>query len=172
MPLRADRQHRASVNVPLCLYLVFQINKTLIHLDISFCDFHNEECKKLSIALEQNNTIYGIHFEGNMGYINYRGGLICELGQIVEYPIPIKRGLCQEQNEFKSTHRQDVCWICQGWQEVYFKISKPSEFSGDCYLHLDFEGLAPVKMQSENVYFDLLRICPVGDINFYFTMTP
>jgi len=28
-----------------------------------------------------------------MGYINYRGGLVCELAQIVEYPIPIKRGI-------------------------------------------------------------------------------
>jgi hypothetical protein len=86
-------QYRAFVNVPSFLCVVFRTNKTLIHLDISFCHFNNEDCSKLSTALEQNDTIYGIHFEGNMGYINYRGGLVCELGQIVEYPIPIKRGI-------------------------------------------------------------------------------
>lgn len=76
-------QAAACANVLSIPTLVFKENKTLLHLDISFCDFNNEESKKLSEALELNNTIYGIHYEGNMGYINYRGGLVCEPGQIV-----------------------------------------------------------------------------------------
>lgn len=71
------RQPAVSANVHFAFTVVFKDNKTLLHLDLSFCDFNNEESKRLSEALELNNTIYGIHYEGNMGYINYRGGLVC-----------------------------------------------------------------------------------------------
>ena len=122
--------------------------------------------------------IYGIHYEDNMGYINYRGGLVCEPGQIVEYPIPIKRGILRrirgvqlstETNEFKSSHKQDACWICQGWQQVYFKIARPPGYQGDCYIYLEFENLVPNRMDPEKTYFDLTKMCPTETVLFYFT---
>lgn len=160
---------------------VFKENKVLLHLDLSFCDFNGEESQRLSAALELNNTIYGMHFEGNMGYVNHRGGLVCEPGLVIEYPIPIRRGilrrirglgLSSDRNEFKSTHKQDVCWICQGWQEVEFRIDRPAGFAGECFLHLDFESFGAVKMEDEKAHFAQIRMCPVGDVRFYFTLTP
>lgn len=115
-----------------------------------------------------------------MGYVDHRGGLVCEPSQVVEYPIPIKRGILRrirgvslstERNEFKSAHKQDVCWICQGWQEIEFRNSRPSNCS-ESFVHLDFENYAPVKMQPLADEFRTVRMCPVGDIKFYFTLTP
>jgi hypothetical protein len=82
-----------------------------------------------------------------MGYVDHRGGLVCEANRVVQYPIPIKRGVLRrihglnvsnQRNEFKAAQNEDVCWICHGWQEVYFRMPRPAGFTGDCFLHLDF----------------------------------
>lgn len=53
-----------------------------------------------------------------------------------EYPLPIVRGLLRQidsirpnkiHNEYREHHERDICWICESWQEVYFKIKKIPE---------------------------------------------
>jgi len=45
----------------------FQNNKTLLHLDISHNGFDSEEVKILAEGLLENQTILGVHMEGNEG---------------------------------------------------------------------------------------------------------
>jgi hypothetical protein len=46
-----------------------------MHVDISFCDIEKNNSAILAKALESNHTIYGLHFEGNSGFIDPRGYL-------------------------------------------------------------------------------------------------
>lgn len=39
----------------------------------------------------------------------------------------------------------DICWICMGWQEVYFRIDKRGE-EEEHFVHLSAEGFTGVKM--------------------------
>ncbi len=45
-------------------------NKDIVHLDLSNNNFNLKECIEISIALENNKTIYGFHFQGNFGYVD------------------------------------------------------------------------------------------------------
>jgi Leucine Rich Repeat. len=51
-------------------------NKTLLHLDLSNNYFCKEDCKVISEGLNNNHTLYGFHFHGNIGYVDAKGFLI------------------------------------------------------------------------------------------------
>lgn len=53
-----------------------KLTQVLIHLDLSFCGFGEQESKILAEGFRSNHSIYGLHFEGNFGYINHRGFLV------------------------------------------------------------------------------------------------
>ena len=48
----------------------------LVHADFSFCELNRKDIEILSTALKDNHTMYGLHFEGNSGYIDYKGYLV------------------------------------------------------------------------------------------------
>lgn len=50
-------------------------NKTLLHVSLCNNGFSLEESQKIAEGLNQNKTIYGFHFSGNYGYIDYLGKL-------------------------------------------------------------------------------------------------
>jgi hypothetical protein len=54
---------------------VLKENETLIHLDVSFCEIDEIDTKMISKALKNNHTLYGIHFQGNQGFIDFKGYL-------------------------------------------------------------------------------------------------
>jgi len=47
------------------LALMFENNRTLIHIDFSYNDFKEADCKKLAGGLKWNHNILGAHFVGN-----------------------------------------------------------------------------------------------------------
>ena len=52
----------------MCMNLfcgVLRNNKTLEHLDISYCNFGEEDCAELAAALATNHTLVGLHFGGS-----------------------------------------------------------------------------------------------------------
>ena len=57
---------------------MFEKNKDLIHLDLSCNLFNNEDTVILAQKLEKNNSIFGIHFSGNSGYVDYLGFIVPE----------------------------------------------------------------------------------------------
>jgi hypothetical protein len=44
---------------------MFQKNKSLIHIDFSYNSFKAGDCKTMADGLLRNNTILGIHMQGN-----------------------------------------------------------------------------------------------------------
>lgn len=51
-------------------------NKDVRHLDLGTNYFNETDSRIISEALNKNRTIYGFHFEGNVGYVDSRGFLV------------------------------------------------------------------------------------------------
>ena len=51
-------------------------NTTLVHLDLSNNYLNKADSKLIAEDLKNNHSIYGIHYQGNTGYINSKGFLI------------------------------------------------------------------------------------------------
>ena len=50
-------------------------NDCLLHLDLSHNKLGKEDSKIISEALVNNHTLYGLHYDGNYGYIDPKGFL-------------------------------------------------------------------------------------------------
>lgn len=106
-------------------------NKTLVHLDLCSNKFRFEECQDIAEGLKSNLSIYGIHFEGNFGYIDSEGYLVLEdsTKDISSEHITRKIDSVNIQSNFKKFKTQDTpaknyCWICDGWVEMKFSFTK------------------------------------------------
>ena len=53
-------------------------NTTLVHLDLSNNYVTIEDAKVLAEELKNNHTLYGFHFQGNVGYVDHKGFLIVD----------------------------------------------------------------------------------------------
>jgi hypothetical protein len=53
----------------------FSANKTLMHVDFSYCGFSNDDLENLNFGLKYNHSILGIHMIGNQGGIDSLGFL-------------------------------------------------------------------------------------------------
>ena len=54
-------------SVAKALSKAFQENQSLLHVDLSNCNFDGEDIEIINKGLTDNHTIYGIHLLGNMG---------------------------------------------------------------------------------------------------------
>jgi NLR family CARD domain-containing protein 3 len=102
-------------------------NKSLIHFSLNNNGFSMEESVKVSEALKKNKCIYGFHFSGNNGYVDYLGYL-----QLDVNPLDIQDSIsnhtlngvqCQSftyaLEPFENTiSLKNCCWICEGWIEL------------------------------------------------------
>lgn len=71
--------------------------------------------------------------------------------------------------------RRDVCWICDGWQQVTFEWHpgrSGTMASEPVYLHLDFEEYRPILMAKGPECFYLVRMCPPNRKVHYFFSNP
>lgn len=89
--------------------------------------FSMDESTKICEALKENKTIYGFHFSGNNGYVDYLGYL-----QLDVSPLDIQdsirntklngvaaQSFSYEINPFENTILlKNCCWICEGWIEL------------------------------------------------------
>jgi len=53
----------------------FKKNKTLLHLDISYCGFTREDLNIMNTGLKYNHSLLGIHMVGNQGGVDSLGFL-------------------------------------------------------------------------------------------------
>jgi hypothetical protein len=56
--------------------VVIEESDNIVHMDISFCEIKLKSIPEIAKALTKNHTLYGLHFEGNSGFIDHRGFLI------------------------------------------------------------------------------------------------
>lgn len=168
-------------------------NIELVHLDISHNNITYEDSVLISHEVKKNHSILGIHLDGNEMVVDELGFITAtrKLGKDndfyansqIYYQIGKEANLIKTNiKNVRKIRAKNNCWICEGWREVPF-VYKPSEImvaemsgkSGynhiyNVKVHLDFEGYKPHDTFFKQGAFSTVRMCPPGDICYFFTI--
>ena len=157
---------------------------SLIHLDISHNNLNFEDCKLISEKSKTNHNILGMHVDGNCLEINCLGFLSpVEKLKNNKYfsESQIYYGM-NKNYELRKTGIEKVrkirgknnCWICEGFREIKFEYipKEPIEDPNNhlVKLHLNFDDYKPFDMICNGSSFQIVRMCPPGEINYFFTV--
>jgi hypothetical protein len=174
----------------LCNFL--QDNKTLMHLDISNNHFTLAQAERISKALRRNNTIYGLHFTGNKGYMNSEAYLVVDdpdfednFSPHISKPLDsMRRSEFNNLSQYDSVHEiKNICWICDAWLELEFEWSdneklrvdiedaEMPEEHGPVFLHFKHEDYRPIWMKpDEDGKIAVKLMVPNTRLFFFFTV--
>jgi len=156
-------------------------DKTLVHLDLSNNYFNKTASLLISKGLEQNHTLYGFHFHGNVGYVDPKGFLIIpdNYAQDISLQVlsPQLKGSKVQPESIKrhqnlSEEFQDVCWICEGWRPIEVKWTPGSSGSWDqdpTYVHFSYEGYKGRYLPKDKE-FKTCRMAPPIAVNYLFSV--
>ena len=65
------------------------------------------------------------------------------------------------------------CWICEGFREIQFEFTpeEPIPDPGNhlVKIHLDFDGYKPFDMIYNGTKYQIIRMCPPGEVKYFFT---
>lgn len=61
------------------------VNKALVHLDLSFNKIEEKDTLQLSMDMMNNQSLVGLHFQGNAGKLDANVGRVDSLGFIRLY---------------------------------------------------------------------------------------
>lgn len=163
----------------------FKANKSIMHIDLSYCGFTREDLDVLNSGLKYNHTILGIHMIGNQGGVDSFGFLWGSIdppssSQLIS---TISADLKAGEIDPKDLDLQKCtnCWIWEGWTPMTFKYIqessnmphlKPKEKS-DVFLHLSVDNFEPDIMypdKSKPGEYYKVRMVPATNIPFYFSL--
>ncbi|CAD8162810.1 unnamed protein product [Paramecium octaurelia] len=128
---------------------------TLAHLDISYNQLSEKQLQMFSVALQKNNTLYGLHIEGNKcsarvnpyGFIQFTHD--SEEFKVVQQKKTAIDGVNYIPLQGDNLFGNDCCWICQGWMEYRFQYNPENDNNQDpIFIHLDFLDYQPIPMTS------------------------
>ena len=173
---------------PFAVILGEYFSKTqlsLVHLDISHNNINYEDSKLISETSKANHGILGMHVDGNAMEIDCLG-----------FITPIEKELKQKnyfsesqiyyginkEYELRKTAVDTVrkirgknnCWICEGFREIKFEyipeepITDPNNHL--VKLHLDFDNYKPFDMICNGDTFQIVRMCPPGEVHYFFSV--
>ena len=157
---------------------------SLTHLDISHNNLNYEDCKLISEKSKANHQILGIHVDGNCMEINCLGFIspLEELKNERYYSeSQIFYGLSREYalrktgiEKVRKIRGKNNCWICEGFREVKFEYipKEPIEDPNNhlVKLHLNFDDYRPFDMICNGSSFQIVRMCPPGEVSYFFTV--
>lgn len=173
-------------------------SNTLIHLNISNNNINVIDCTHIATTVKCNQTILGIHVEGNEMEIDQLG-FIYPREKEVRTPNFFANSQVTYQSMYDkekdilcgnsllktsvSTHKmikhKNNCWICENWRETAFSLDHNPTIIGhnrsgkkDAKIYLEIDKWNPFEMnyiQSDNKSV-VYRMCPPGDIRFFFTL--
>ena len=159
-------------------------NTELIHLDISHNNINYIDCKLLSEKVKNNHNILGIHLDGNemeinaLGFIipiekNSKGNKYFSESQIT-YGINNNYSLRKTSIEaIRRIRNKNNCWICDGFREIEFefkfKVKKENPNNHIVKIHLSFDEYKPFDMIYNEGVYHMARMCPPGNIHYFFT---
>ena len=159
-------------------------NTELIHLDISHNNINYIDCKWLSEKVKNNHNILGIHLDGNemeineLGFIipiekNSKGNNYFSESQIT-YGLDKNYALRKTSIEaIRKIRNKNNCWICDGFREIEFEFKFKKKFENPMNhivkIHLNFDGYKPFDMIFNDGVYHMARMCPPGNISYFFT---
>ena len=162
-----------------------KVQLSLVHLDISHNNINYEDSKLIAEKSKANHAILGMHVDGNAMEIDCLG-----------FITPIEKELknnsyfsesqiyygINKEYELRKTSVDTVrkirgknnCWICEGFREIQFEFI-PEEPIVDpnnhlVKLHLNFDNYRPFDMICNGDKFQIVRMCPPGEIHYFFTV--
>lgn len=159
----------------------------LIHLDFSHNNISCEDAEYLSNECKFNHKILGMHVDGNemeideLGFIHPLKKLLKDENYYANSQIyyninPENNGFLRTTNDkIRRIRAKNNCWICEGWREIPFiyRPEKHMKNNLDKYLiklHLNFENWKPYDTILKDGIFKTIRMCPPGEIYYFFTV--
>ena len=169
-------------------------DKTLVHLDLSNNYFGKKDAIAIGASMEKNHTIYGFHFQGNVGYVDAKGFLVIpeenQQETIIDnvqlsihgifsprININIMIGCKVLPETLKRYHNyigefKNVCWICEGWRPVEFKWKPGASGKANkdpIHCHLSYETYKGRFLpKADN--FTLARMVPPVGFGYIYTL--
>jgi len=154
-------------------------NHGLVHLDLSNNNIKQPECNVISLGLNSNHTLWGLHFSGNKARIDAKGFFQTERIQSDNHIESrhlsprihgVQMVLTGKNEEIKKLRKSDNCWICEGWKETLFEYHTPNSTKEPVYLHLECDEYQQDLMcpTSDGTKTHLYRMCPPGKQKFFF----
>lgn len=162
----------------------FKNNTSLIHVDISNCNFDGKDIEIMNQGLISNHNILGIHMLGNMGRTDTLGFL--HKSDEVDYALAtlytrikptLERGH-KHNSQAMRLHASSNCWICEGWTEIKFEFNPDKVFKDKhdpyvpIYLHISSDGFEQDLLlpdPSKPGIYTSTRMVPPGEVSYYFT---
>ena len=167
---------------------LFEKNQTaLIHLDISYNNLNYFDCKLIAEKSKFNHSILGLHLEGNLMEINCLGFITPKEKEKknqekklfayshINYDMNLDYDLRKTKiDSVRKIRGKNNCWICEGFREVQFEYI-PEEPIIDpnnhlVKLHLDFDDYKPFDMLYNGSKYQIIRMCPPGEVKYFFTV--
>ena len=157
----------------------------LIHLDISHNNINYIDSKLLSEKVKSNHTILGIHLDGNEMEINELGFINpiekssknktyfpdSQITYSIDKDYKLRKTTIDTVRKIRSKNN---CWICDGFREIEFEyipevpIDDPNNYL--LKIHLNFDGYKAFDMIYNDGKYHMARMCPPGEIDYFFTM--
>ena len=186
-PKKINEPHKNPTQFAIELGNYFkEKNLSLVHLDISHNNLSTIDCEHLSKEIKDNHSILGIHVDGNKMYIDALGFLHpldlddqtnhkyysnLHLNYDFSYKYEMRKTKIDNVRKLRSLNH---CWICDCYREIEF-VFIPNEPIIDhqnhiVKIHLDFDNYKPFDMFCLGNKFQIVRMCPPGEIKYFFTI--
>eukprot|EP00831_Metopus_contortus_P064510 TRINITY_DN57734_c0_g1_i1.p1 TRINITY_DN57734_c0_g1~~TRINITY_DN57734_c0_g1_i1.p1 ORF type:complete len:512 (+),score=72.03 TRINITY_DN57734_c0_g1_i1:91-1626(+) len=161
-----------------------------IHLDLSHNNIKAEDCNIIAEGLAENHTLWGLHMIGNEAQVDSKGFLQINQEKVQFDKITAEhlarringRSMVIAHQDGERLRTADNCWICEGWNEVSFKLRDNPELlapspSGKLpnqiafFLHLECDNYEPDLMilNPSTMEHYIYRMCPPGHTKFFFS---
>ena len=161
---------------------MFEQNECMIHMDLSHNNFSQEDWKEISIGLNKNKSVLGLHMSGNskdtdaLGFLTKQSNKDPGIAHIhTRIHESLETGLLSEKKrQFKASSNW---WICEGWQQTEFKFI-PRKSTEDIideftpvYIHLECDDYEPDLMVRDPIsgYYSVLRMRPPKELKYFFS---
>ncbi|CAD8053199.1 unnamed protein product [Paramecium primaurelia] len=156
-----------------------QLNKELIHFDLSFNKIDYQITCQIAEGLKKNKSILGFHYTGNCGYVDPKGFLIPIQKGIVEqtqHQIAQRIQGCQyikqkRLRSYRDSNIKDCCWICEGWRQIEFQWNPQTSGPANdpMFLHLSYLNYDDLYMGKVESGLRVQRMVPPGLSYYFFT---
>ena len=164
-------------------------NQTLLHMDLSHNEITEADSEIISVGLNKNRTLLGLHMTGNYVNTNAEGFLDKQkphpasdshiMTRLTE-SLAMGYQTSPIQIDLRATSN---CWICEGWSEVKFMFDlttadvkltpEDGELKG-VNIHLDFDDYQPNVMKhsskNENLFYIVRMVPPRRKVRYYFSI--
>ena len=158
-------------------------NISLVHLDISHNNLSSIDCELLANQAKDNHIILGMHVDGNEMNIDALGFLhplyskedTFFANSQLSYPLSKSYNLRKTHiDKVRNLRGLNKCWICDGYKEIEFNfIPKEPILDTNNHIvkiHLNFDDYKPFDMLCLGSKYQIVRMCPPGEIHYFFTV--